>query len=200
MRPLHRAFASALIAAAAWLPAPSSAQVDTFASAGAWAALAGRTEDGTRTCGVGASDESDGRSFLIHYLDGADFLLVRATNPVWRIRPRSRLPVALSIDGRDPWLASALGAGTSATFRISGRELPAFEAAFRSGKVMRVEFLPLGTVWDLDLRGSSAMSDALAGCMHGLARAGAGQRPSRPPPSPPLSPTEDTPPGRAWRT
>ncbi|WPB85401.1 hypothetical protein [Sediminicoccus rosea] len=172
------------------LASPASAQTRTIAQAGGWTAFGGTTERGTPTCGLDAQDANRTRHFLIQFYQGNRHLDVRLIRPHWAIPANTDIPVRIVIDGNAPWSATASGTNREVKWTIpTGPVMARFEAAFRRGNAMRVEFMT-GTEppWTFNLAGTNAIMEAFVTCLRALP---AGSAPSQPFDGPrPSAPTQ----------
>lgn len=178
---------------------PASAQTRTIAQYGGWTAFTGTTNQGTPTCGLDAHDSNRTRHFLIQFYRGNRHLDVRLIRPHWAIPANTDVPVRIVIDGNSPWSATASGANREVKWTIpTGEVMARFEAAFRRGNSMRVEFMT-GTepAWVFSLTGTNAIMDAFVACLRAMPGAAAPTQPFEAPrPSAPTQPFS-TPPAPA---
>lgn len=194
----HAAF---LFLAAAALAAPAArAETRVVAQTNGWTAFDGTTERGMPTCGLETRDPNTGRHFLLQQVVGQDRPILRLSRPSWSLRAASARPVRIVIDRRI-FAANATAAGREMSWPMTLDGPNGFEAAFRLGRFMRVEF-PAGPdePWNLSLTGTNGVMGAFMGCLRLLAiqplPAPAESPPIQPPPPaepPPLAPSPLTP-------
>jgi hypothetical protein len=169
---------------------PAFAQTRTIAQAGGWTAFGGTTTQGTPTCGLDAQDANRTRHFIIQFYQGNRHLDVRLLRPHWAIPANTNVPVRIVIDGNAPWSATASGANREVKWTIpTGEVMARFEAAFRRGNSMRVEFMT-GTEppWTFNLAGTNAIMVAFVACLRALPGAAPTQPFEAPRPSAPSQP------------
>nr|WP_314074513.1 hypothetical protein [uncultured Roseococcus sp.] len=180
---------------AATLAAPAAqAQTRIIAQTNGWSAFGGTGSNGTPLCGLETRDPRTGRHFLLEQPVGLERPLLRLSRTNWSLGTGGNRPVRIVIDNRRSFSANAVGTGRSLVLPLSLEGPEGFEAAFRRGSVMRVEF-PSGqdSPWNLSLTGTNAVMGAFMGCLRMMSDA-----PVPPPagmPSPSLAPPGPSGPG-----
>ncbi|MFL1463138.1 hypothetical protein ACI6QG_13095 [Roseococcus sp. DSY-14] len=167
--------------------APALAQTSRLGGAGAWEAYGGRSQDGTRLCGMTVSNANRSRSLHFKWYMGTPGFVVQAFGQGWRIPPGTTLRVTLAVDGNPPWTTQgATGNGTMVQWRVQGDAFRPFTNQFRAGSRMTVAF-PDGseTPWSVSLAGSSATLDLFTRCVLAQTDGAAPAKPGAPAPRPP---------------
>jgi hypothetical protein len=137
-----------------------------IATNGVWTAYGGRSETGTRMCGMRVIG-SAGRSLHVKWFEGNSHLTVQAFREGWRIPHGTRMPVSLRVDRNPGWdVAQAFGTNNLVEWRVTQATFDEFSALFRLGSMLTVSF-PAGSEepWVASLRGSAATYDVFAGCI-----------------------------------
>jgi hypothetical protein len=143
------------------------ADTTTFATAGAWRAFGGTSNDGTSVCGVVVSGSE--RSLHIKHYGSDNGFTVQMFKQTWAIPNGTEIPMRLQIDSRSPWTVTARGytvkGGGLVEFSIKN-QLTTFMEEFREGLSLRVSFLRgTETDWVASLNGTAAISQHFARCL-----------------------------------
>lgn len=174
--------ATLALALALGLPAVhAQAQPRVIAQTNGWTAYDGTNERGVPVCVLETRDPNTGRHFLLRQAAGQQLPDLRLSRPSWNLGSSATRTVRIVIDRR-VFTANATGAGQEMGWPAA---LDSFEAAFRRGRLMRVEF-PGGpdAPWNLSLTGTNAVMGAFMGCVRMLAI-----QPGEPPAQSPIPPT-----------
>ncbi len=172
---------------AATLASPAAqAQTRILSQINGWSAFRGTGADGIPLCGLETRDPRTGRHFLLRQPAGQDRPLLQLSRTNWNLGTSASRPVRIVIDNRRSFSATAVGAGRNLTLPLTLEGPSGFEAAFRRGVVMRVEF-PSGqdASWDLSLTGTNAVMGAFMGCLQGMGDAPVPLAPPASAPEPP---------------
>ncbi len=86
--------------AATLLSAPASAEVRTYARAGAWEAFGGSSNNGQKVCGVSTS--GDGKYIGVKYYKGDSSLTIQLSNTAWKVTDGTKVAVTMKFDSQSP--------------------------------------------------------------------------------------------------
>jgi hypothetical protein len=157
---------------------------------GGWDAFEGLSVDGKRVCGVSELG-NDGRSLMLKFFEGNDFLVVQVFKPGWSIPKGSSVPAQIQFDNFPAWSIPATGTGNMVESYVGAKDLAQFSLEFRAANQFHLTFLEGNEgAWVGQLSGSGAAMNALSSCltrMPGGAGTGVAQ-PSRTSPSQPFNP------------
>ncbi len=155
--------------AATLLAAPASAEVQTYARAGAWEAFGGSSNNGQKVCGVSTS--GDGKYIGVKYYKGDSSLTIQLSNTSWKVTDGTKVAVTMKFDGQSPWRARAtayhMSDGDAALqFEIDEDQLGRWMAEFRQSYFLIIGF-PNDKVddWRANLRGTSSIADSMSECL-----------------------------------
>jgi len=177
------AFAAALMAGA--YAAPASAQsVRELAQAGGWTARMMVSDRNVPMCVMSSVTRQVG--FHIKYFRGTDNLVVHVFRDGWQLQQNAQVPMTLDIDRNENWSTNASSMGDGIEFTVGQAEMPRFETALRSGRLMSIQ---LGTgnktqPLQVQLAGVDAVSGAFIECMRTINGRGGAQGAGAPAPQP----------------
>lgn len=142
----------------------ANSQTTDIASQGTWTAYKGLSENGKPLCGMFVKGGE--RSMHIKYFLGNVGVTVQLFKTSWKIPNGTKIPVSIGVDGDMRWNANAIGRQNIVERTIGENILAEFEAAFRSGVVLNIEFLTGNeTPWRASLNGSNLITTTFVRCM-----------------------------------
>jgi hypothetical protein len=150
----------------AWTPAVADTQ--TLATAGAWKAFGGTSNDGTPMCGVAASGK--GLFFSLKIFKGNDDMTAQLGSSGWKIKDGGKQKLTMRFDNEKPWNATATGfhfrdGDAGLEFSVPLKNLEMFITEFARSKKLRITFDGTDVdSWSADLTGTAAITSAFADC------------------------------------
>ncbi len=171
--------------AAGWAIAPAQAQPTSLGRYGAWSVYSLVTPAGRNVCGM-VVQGSEGRSLHIQHVRGTNYILFLAFKTSWTIPEGTRTRITMRIDDGAAWTAAEASGQRNRVGWTMRAGLPRFEAEFRNGSRLTLEF-PQGSEapWAVSLRGSGEAMGRLVTCMRA-----SGGPPTQPFGAPPAQPTQ----------
>ena len=166
---LKKLHSAALAAALGVLVAtPAIADTRTLATAGAWKAFGGTSNDGTPVCGVSASGK--GLFFSLKIFKGDDEMTAQLGSSEWKIKDGGKQKLTMRFDNEKPWNATATGfhfkdGDAGLEFSVPLKNLELFITEFARSQKLRINFDGSNVdSWSADLTGTAAITSAFAAC------------------------------------
>ncbi|MEI6203311.1 MAG: hypothetical protein WCP68_15280 [Enhydrobacter sp.] len=161
----------AAVAASLGLLATSAALADTqtLATAGAWKAFGGTSNDNTPVCGISTS--GNGLFFSLKVYKGDEEMTVQLGSSDWKIKDGAKQKLAMRFDKETPWNATATGfhfsdGDAGLEFVVKLKNLETFITEFAGGNKLRINFEGSDVdSWSAGLSGTAAVTAAFADCI-----------------------------------
>jgi hypothetical protein len=151
------------------LELPADADVVILQRVSGWTAFGGRSDTGSKLCGVSA--RGGGRYFSIKYFENDDHLTVHLSKDTWKVRNGLHIDLTMQFDNESPWSARATtfhmnDSDAALQFTIGSQQMRQWIREFRGSAVLYIRF-PNSDVedWQADLSGTPQIADTMSQCL-----------------------------------
>ncbi len=161
----------AAAAASVGLLASSMSWADTkvFATAGAWEAFGGTSNNGTPLCGISTSGK--GLFFSLKVYKNDEEMTVQLGSRDWKIKDGAKQKLSMRFDKETPWNATATGfhfsdGDAGLEFVVKLKNLEQFITEFARSNRLHINFDGSDVdSWSANLAGTAAVTSAFGDCI-----------------------------------